>query len=428
MNLFKRLSFFTTDDPVMKDARAIFIIRSIALLIALVGNIIIARVLGPANKGIVDLFTLIFSLVAEVGLLGFSYGLLYYLTNKKRPLGEVHGTGLLFSLVAGSLAAFLGYFTIKFWQHIFPGLPQWIILLAFSASPIVFYKLIWENIMIGINRAVDSHRIVLWFSGINLIAIFILLIFNLLNYTNLIYLVFALILVNGVASLIILLSKEKSIAPNIELAKDSLKYGGVIYIGTLANLLHFKIDQTMLAYWLGTESIGIYTISVRWAEMLFFLDQALISAALYKITSSSTQEGYKITKAVFQTQLKISLFSGLVLAIIAHPLILYLYGVPYKESIWPLIILIPGIIAWSTSKVVSNMLTYNLGRASFLTWVSIVGLIMNIVLNYIFIKMAGQGILGAALASTISYLLAALIIIVRARSMERNYVSDQTAN
>ena len=430
MNLLKNFNSILaiTENPVMKDARKIFTFRSVALLIALIGNIIVARTLGPSHKGMVDLFTLILSLIGEVGLFGFSYGLLYYLTNKKRPLREVHGTGLVFSLAAGTLVILVGYFTLEFWQRIFSELPSWVILLAFIASPILFYKVIWENIMTGINRAVNSHKMALYFSGINLLAILILYILNLLNYSNLILLVFILILVNGVVSLLILLSNDNTITPSVELARNSFKYGIVIYIGSIANLLHFKIDQTMLAYWMGVESVGIYTVSVRWAEMQFFLDQALISAAFYKITTSSTQEGYKTTKSVFQTQFRISMISGVALALIAYPLILYLYGEPYKGSILPLIILIPGIIGWSVSKVISNMLTYNLGMASFLTWVSISGCILNILLNYIFIKWAGQGVAGAALASTISYLLAAILIIVKARTIERNHVSDQTTN
>jgi O-antigen/teichoic acid export membrane protein len=141
----------------------------------------------------------------------------------------------------------------------------------------------------------------------------------------------------------------------------------------------------------------------------------LISAAFYKIASSSPSKSYTITNAVFKTQFKISLFSGAVLALLAYPLILGLYGAPYKDSILPLIILIPGIIAWSASKVVSNMLTYNLGMASFLAKASFLGCFLNILLNYVFIKLADRGISGAALASSLSYSVVAISIFIKAR-------------
>jgi len=415
MTLSQRLRAFIGKSSLMKDAKDIFLLRSCALLLLLAGNVIIARVLGPEHKGIIDLFTLITGLIAEIGMFGISNGLLYHLTNKGRPLKEIHGTGLVYSLWAGLAALGVGYLTLSFWQKVFPGLEDWILLLAFAVSPLTFYKLIWENIMTGINRAVDFHRLSLYFSATNLAVVIFLWSINILTSTHVIIWALILLLFSSVISFWTLNSQAKGFTPNLKLGKDSLKYGIVIYAGVLANLLHFKIDQTMIAYWLGTGAVGIYTVSVRWAEMLFFLDQALISAAFYKIASSSSSKSYKITNIVFKTQLKISLITGAALALLAYPLILGLYGTLFKGSILPLIILIPGIIAWSTSKVVSNMLTYNMGMASFLAQASFVGCFLNILLNYIFIKLADQGISGAAMASSLSYSLVAISIFIKAR-------------
>ena len=420
MNLSQRFHAFIGKSTLMKDAKDIFLLRSCALLLLLTGNVIIARTLGPDQKGIIDLFTLITALIAEIGMFGFSNGLLYHLTNKGRPLKEIHGTGLVFSLCAGLTALVVGYLTLSFWQKVFPGLADWMILLAFATSPLIFYKLIWENLMTGINRAVIFHKFGLFFSAANLAAVIILWASNILSSTHVIIWVLILLLFSSVISFWTLNSQANGFAPNFKLGKDSLKYGIVIYTGALANFLHFKIDQTMIAYWLGTGAVGIYTVSVRWAEMLFFLDQALISAAFYKIVSSSSSKSYKITNIVFKAQLKISLFSGAVLALLAYPLILGLYGTLYKGSILPLIILIPGIVAWSTSKVISNMLTYNLGMASFLAKASFLGCFLNILLNYVFIKLADQGISGAALASSLSYSLIAIAVFIKGRNTKKS--------
>ena len=202
----------------------------------------------------------------------------------------------------------------------------------------------------------------------------------------------------------------------------------MIFSGTIANVLHFKIDQAMIAYWLGTTEVGIYTVSVRWAEMLFVLDNAILSAALFKIASSSTAAGYELTRQNFKTQMIISGGSGLILALLAYPLILFLYGPPFKEAILPLIILIPGIVAWSTSKAISNLLTYNLGMGGFLAKLSYLGCFMNIILNVFLIKFLSLGILGAAMASSLSYIFVSLVIMIKARIMENLYVPDQTSN
>ena len=170
------------------------------------------------------------------------------------------------------------------------------------------------------------------------------------------------------------------------------------------------------------------TVSVRWAEMLFVLDNAILSAALFKIGSSSTRASYELTRQNFKTQLILSSCSGLILALLAYPLISFLYGPAFKEAILPLIILIPGIVAWSASKSISNFFTYNIGLASFLTKLSYIGGFLNISLNILLIKYFSMGIAGAAFASSLSYIFVASVIIIKARVMEKDYASDKKLN
>jgi len=202
------------------------------------------------------------------------------------------------------------------------------------------------------------------------------------------------------------------------LMRQSLRYGSIVYIGNIANIMHFKIDQVMINYWLGTKAVGIYAVSVNWAEMLFILDSGILSAALYKISSASADESYLLSQRLFKTQILISGIFGIGLALLAYPLILVLYGDNYREAILPLILLIPGIVAWSASKIISNMLTYNRGLASFVVKIAAVGLILNIALNYLFINIIKIGIIGAAISSSLSYLMVAAIIALEAKTNE----------
>ena len=48
----------------------------------------------------------------------------------------------------------------------------------------------------------------------------------------------------------------------------NLRYGLRTYPGVLANWLHFRVDQIVIANVIGLAGVGIYTVSVRWAEML----------------------------------------------------------------------------------------------------------------------------------------------------------------
>lgn len=422
------LNNYIKDFSVSDSARKIFRYQFLTVVFALVSNIIIARLLGPEKKGLVDIFVLIYMLILEFGLCGFGSGLLYQITQKKRPLSRAHGTGIAFTMIAGLLIGLLGWFALPLWQSIFPGVPQWIILAAFMLAPLVFYKQLWENIMTGIDRAVVIYKVAHIFSIIQLGAIVTLWMLDRFNYEMIIYWTILRIALNMIASFLIIHSKEKTIQPDLSLAKDVLKYGSLIYAGALANVLHFKIDQVMISYWLGLEAVGIYTVSVRWAETLFLLDTAILSASLYKISASSPEASFKTTRKVYRTQIVISITAGILFALLAYPLVHVLYGEAYGNAALPLIFLIPGIIAWSTSKSFSNLLVYNLGLGGFLTKVSFLGFFANVILNYYMIKVFGWGINGAAIASSISYFLVAVAVVVQSKYQEKKHAADETAN
>lgn len=411
------------DGPVSQSARKIFIYQFFTVLVGLISNIIVARVLGPENKGLVDIFVLIYTLAMQLGILGFDVGLLYQITQKDRPLSQAHGTGLMFAVIAGVAIGLLGWLGLPLLKNVFPDLPEWIILAAFLLSPFVLYKQIWEKIMIGTNRAVMIHQVANIFSVIHFAAIVTLLAFDLFSYETIIYWSIFRIFVNMWTSFFLIRAKEKEIQPDFSLVKKALSYGSVLYIGVIANALHFKIDQVMISAWLGPEAVGIYTVSVRWAETLFLLDAAILSAALYKISSSPSEMSFQMANRIFKTQLTISVTAGFLLAILAYPMINFLYGNAYQGSALPLILLIPGIILWSVSKPIALFLSFNLGLGAYLTKVSFAGLLLNIFLNFYFIKHLNWGINGAAVASSCSYILVALLIHVKVSPRKKEAAS-----
>lgn len=407
--MIERLKNIFKAGTIRNDVLQIYILQFLVLIFGLFSSIIIARVLGPEAKGTVDLFNLLNSFILDFGMLGFGSSLLYYLANKQRPLKEIHGTGLVFALAMGSLMVLLGGLFLPICNNIFPGLSYWMILLAFILAPIIFYRLIWTNIMIGINQSVKIYQITLYFTIINLMVLLVLWKINLLNAASNIILISVIATLNALVAFYILYKREPVLKPSADLAKKSLNYGLVIYVGNIANIMHFKIAQVLINYWLGTKSLGIYALSARWAEMLFILDAAITTVAISRISSISTSESYSLTNHLFKIQLLISGASGILLMIMAYPIINILYGESYKEAILPLILLIPGVVAWSVSKILSEMLTYNCKLASYCTKISILGLVINVLFNYSLIKVIGIGIVGASISATISYSIVALL-------------------
>jgi len=423
--MIDRIKSLIESGSIRGNAIQIYYLQLFTIGLGLVGSIIVARTLGPAQKGIVDLFNLLNSFILDIGLLGFGSGLLYYLVNKNRPLEEVHGTGLFFSLVVGLLTIAIGFLGIIVWRRVFPGLNDWIILLSFILAPFTYYRLIWTNVMTGLNQAVAVYRVGFYFALFNLLLILGLWMIHWLTFEKIIILGATITVVGAIISFGIIFDKEPKIKPSLILARETLAYGIVIWVGFIANVLHFKVDQVMINYWIGPSAVGIYAVSVRWAETLFLLDNALISASLYKISSLSSEESYTLTKRIFKTQLLISGAAGIILAILAYPMIIFLYGEAYLGATLPLVLLIPGTIAWSVAKVMSVMLVYKSSLASYATKVAIMGTLTNVLLNYLLLKIMGIGIIGASIASSVSYTLVALLTGFKARNLRGNIATNE---
>lgn len=387
---------------VRADALHIYLLQFTTLAVATVSSAILARMLGPREKGVVDLYRLLAAFILDFGMLGFGSGLLFYLANKQVKLSKIHGTGVAFSLLMGIIAALIGATALPWLKAVFPALQDQIILLTLFLAPFTFYRLLWSNIITGLNQAVKDYQIGIYFAVFNLLIIAILWQWEYLNAQRVIIVTITLSVVNSLAALVILYQQEPKLQFDFSLLQNSLRYGLVVYIGYLANLLLFRIDQLMINHLMGTAALGIYTVSVRWAEMLFTLDNAILAAALYRISSAEADESFALTKKILQKQLLISGSAAIGMAIIAYPLVYILYGANFQDATIPLILLLPGIVAWTMAKIMSQYISYNRGKQWLPMLASVGGMLLNIVLNWFLIPVLG--ISGASLASTIAYL------------------------
>jgi O-antigen/teichoic acid export membrane protein len=403
------LSRYFPEKSIAGNAAQIYVIQFFSILAGVLSGIIIARVLGPAEKGVYNLYTVLGSFISEIGMLGIGYGFLYQLANKNAPLEKVHGSALVFSLGMGGVTALAGWAGLPLLRPYLPGLQDWMILLPFWLSPATYYVNIWPYFMIGANQAVHSYRINLVIALATLAATSTLWLTGRLTAASMIWTAAGVSVLNCLVAFNVITRIRRGLGFDRDLLRHSLSYGFILYVAALANVIHFKVDQVMVNYWLGADAVGVYALSVFWAEKLFLLDGALLAASLHRISSTSHQESSRVTNKVFRAQLLISGLGGLALAVLAYPLVMLLYGEAYRGAILPLVVLIPGIIAWSLSKVHSGMLNYNHGLGAFVARVAILGSLTNILLNALFLGVLHWGITASAAASSLSYILVAAL-------------------
>jgi O-antigen/teichoic acid export membrane protein len=97
------------------------------------------------------------------------------------------------------------------------------------------------------------------------------------------------------------------------------------------------------------------------------------------------------------------------LAVFCKPIIAMLFGQRFVPAVQPLLLLLPGVIMLSTSKVLCGDLAGR-GKPGYAMMSSVIGLVVNIPCCYFLIPK--WGINGAAVASSISYSISAIIVII----------------
>lgn len=410
----------------IKDAGSIYLFQMLSLGFMLIPSVFIARILGPAGKGILDLFTLLVTFIAQFGLLGINSGLLFFLANKKRPLVEVHGTALTFSVIFGLIIIMIGIGFQNTWQHFIDQLPAFYTALGIALAPVILYGALWPSLMTGVNRAPFAYKIQCTFSLLGMSTILILWRLNFLTIANAIILAATSSVLTAVVGFLFLgNSHHYKLKYSNALLGDSLKYGFKTYPGFIANWLHFRADQLMISWFVGTSGVGIYSISVNWSEILWLIGFAVMNAGLFRISSEKKESAYILTKKLFKANILLTICAAVILAFIAKPLLGFLYGKQYTASVLSLVLLLPGIIAWDAGRVLSQYISLNRGKPQITTIASVIGVIVNIGLN--FYAIPKWGINGAAVTTSISYILVIIIIGVIFQRLGKDEQINQSA-
>jgi O-antigen/teichoic acid export membrane protein len=183
-------------------------------------------------------------------------------------------------------------------------------------------------------------------------------------------------------------------------------------VAGVAHTVLLWTDTLMLGRYGSAADVGAYNVSTSLARLVMFPLAALafvfmpIAGRLF--ASGKMQElkrAYQVlTKWVFSATLPI-LFVLLFFPAIA---ISFLFGEGFSEAIAPLRLLCLGFTVHVFLGTNIMLLTV-LGLPHIVMMNSAGAALLNVVLNYIFIKLLGLGLKGAALASMVSYIQANLI-------------------
>lgn len=172
-------------------------------------------------------------------------------------------------------------------------------------------------------------------------------------------------------------------------------------------MVYMRIDQIMIGNLIGNQETGIYAVAVKIAELSYFLPMAIVSSVFPRIIEKKTQSEKNFTEGMqtlYRSLSVISYITSLTFTLLSGTIVSKIYGPNYIDARSALIVL-----TWSCMWV-----SLGVARSSFLTAINknilhlksiAIATAINIVLNFILIPRFG--ILGAGIATNLSYSFAA---------------------
>lgn len=189
----------------------------------------------------------------------------------------------------------------------------------------------------------------------------------------------------------------------LRIFKESLP----IFLYGMGAILYSRIDIFMIQRYLTETDLGNYTASFKLIAFLMFLPGILSTSFFPKIVAESDYSLDSVyIKKMYRYTFSFSIFL-LIFCLISGPIMInLLFGEKFESSLLIYNILIFIIVISSISAVYTKVI-YSVNLQDRLLLRSIIGIFINIICNYFFIK--AYGVVGSAIATILSLIFIELI-------------------
>lgn len=191
---------------------------------------------------------------------------------------------------------------------------------------------------------------------------------------------------------------------------NMLRYSLPLFLGNLVQLLNYRVDIYFVKQQLGLGAVGTYTVAVWLAQVVWLVPNALAALVLRAVAREDAGAVvFARTAAVNRMCLALSAIAGIGLALVGATGMTTIFGREFAASVRPLLLLMPGVVLFSSTIILSAYLN-GVRRQALTSWVACGSLLVTVAGNLALIPRLG--IAGAALTSTLSYLVSSALTVV----------------
>lgn len=369
----------------------------------------IARAFGPAGKGEYAIFTLVPGLIAQLAGSGI-YNANIYLIGKGRASFKAAAENTFTLSLLASVALVALYALTRSWfdAEVFKTLQPEITAWFFYALPLNLLFLSFNYLALARDDFFSFNLPNLTRPAFILLGMLLLAFTGAMSLQNAVIVWVATSLMLAMHSWWLLFKRERfGLGWHRALFRESLRFGWQSHLGTVFYYLGWRLDFILCNLYLDAKQVGNYSIAALAGEVLWFIPNTFSVVLLPHISRMEKEQSENLTEQVCRLTLLTSAI-GAVLAAMSAPLLVPLvFGKDFSPAVFPLLLLLPGLIMESGTRILTSFLV---GRGFPMTtsFSAMIVAVSNLLLNLWCIP--HYGIAGAAGAATISYSLGALYL------------------
>ena len=171
----------------------------------------------------------------------------------------------------------------------------------------------------------------------------------------------------------------------------------------LVSVLNYRIELIVLQVDHGLAQVGLYSLATSLAELLWIVSGAIATATIAPVVAvHSDEEAAIITARSVRWALITTAICAVALGIGSWFLIVPIFGTYFESSIHPLILLLPGVVAFAPGTVIAVYFSMRRGQTKYPLGICLVSLAVTGVLALLLVP--GHFGVGAAVACSAGYI------------------------
>ena len=382
----------------------------VGLVASFLVGVFVARLLGPAGRGQLAVLMQVSALLVILLGLGISGAHTYFISNGKTSAGTAVGNSLALSAMATVVGIPLAMlFLVGPWA-ILPNLPFAAAACAALAVPLGLLAGWLMGVSSGLGKLRLNLRYAFLSSTVTLLGLALLVASGSDSLTAVVGISVTGTAVGSIVLLTGMGGRARPVRVDLRSARAMVAYSAKTYAAGLAGYLNLRQDVVLLGWLAGASAVGLYSVGVSFAELIWYVPAALGGVIFARGAGRSSEATLDYVSRSSRVSVLVMLALAAIGILLVPPMIRIVFGRDFAPAYWVFLALIPGVVGDGVARVVMSF-QMSTGRVYWRE--SVFSTVLNLAANLALIP--AFGFVGAAVASSVSYLVLAALLFRRLR-------------